>query len=55
MSISELLKCRLQNNRLLLFESICDNGSERRSEPRDDGSERGGSKKVIIDYAKGVL
>ena len=44
MNISELLKCRLQNNRLLLFESI-----------RDNGSERGGSKKVIIDYAKGVL
>ena len=46
MNISELLRCRLQNNRLLLFESIRDNGSERRSEPRDDGSERGGDEKA---------
>ena len=32
------------------FESIRDNGSERRSEPRNDGRERGGSRSVFCHF-----
>ena len=40
--------CVYKVSELGSFESIRDNGSERRSEPRDDGREQGGSRKDLI-------
>lgn len=37
------------------FESIRDNGSERRSEPRDDGSEQGGSRSELLSNIHSIL
>ena len=36
--------------KMMLFEIIRDDGSERRSEPRNDGCERGGSRKVSFKH-----
>jgi len=36
-------------------ESARDNGSERRSEPRDDGSERGGSRRELLSDISSIL
>ena len=40
--------------RIGCFESVCDNGGNRRSEPRDDGREQGGSKSTQV-RVKGII
>ena len=49
MEIAEELRAQLG-----AFESVCDNGSKRRSGPRNDGRERGGEQKLLIS-APGFL
>lgn len=41
--------------KMIQFESIRDNGSERRSEPHDDGSERGGSRTELLSNIIPIL